>query len=564
MKSLRLQVVGRVKPDGVMDRINGRKETIIYLSLIIGVLLVIGFFYAPLAKNWFLSDDTQWIWSSATHHFKEMFFSPERYRSMASNFTPMLGASFRIDWMLFKMNPTGYSIHSLLSLAAAAAALYFFLRLYTQRNPALFGVLLFLLSPITLSVTSWFSTRHYIEGLFWALLGLTLFVRGEERNKLSAASGICYVLASLNKEVYVVLPAVAVLLSTGPVLKRLKYTLPFWSGLAIYAVWRLWIMGGIGGYPSNQPLSSDIILPLLYRIIRSCSSHLFGDYSILFYLFLFLILVLSFKRIEMFFIFLVLMAPILPVANILNGDHYTGRYFFHMTVFLICAACVLLGHLGAGRGRIFGAGLFFVCLLVVAAFVRRDFELSKVIRNERIDAQEAAADFTSSERKYIRARQPSWFYESIRKIDRRFMGREIKTRIVPPAEFLDYAAPERLRDMEGSGMGVPYEEIMASQKRFKQGPLSVGITVDNYKLTWNFGPDEHTPYTVLRGPVSGLYYSRSVLGSSGSIMLGEEDQDAPDTVYIKVLYRSKDGEVVVSPEFALKIPGSQKIAYNRS
>ncbi len=551
-----------MKSDEAIDRTNGREETAVYLSLIIAVLLVTGFFYAPLAKNWFLSDDVQWIWSSATHQFREMFFSPERYRSMASNFTPMLGASFRIDWLLFKMDPAGYYIHSLLSLAAAAAALYFFLRLYVKRNPALFGVLLFLMSPITLSVTSWFSTRHYIEGLFWALLGLTLFVNGERKNRISAASGVCYVLASLNKEVYVVLPAVALLLSTGTVLKRMKYTLPFWLGLAVYTVWRLWIMGGIGGYPSNQPLSSDVILPLLYRIIRSFSSHLFGDYSALFYLFLFPALVLSFRKIEMLLILLVLMVPILPVANILNGDHYTGRYFFHMMVFLICSSCILLARAAQGRWRIFGIGLFLVYLLTAAAFLKRDFDLSKDIRDERINAKESATAFVSSESKYIGADQPSWFYESIRKIDRKFLGREIRTQIVPPAGFLEYADPKRLKDIRESGFAIPYERLIASQKRFEQGPLSVKILIDNYKLTWDFGPDKHVLYTVLRGTASGLYYNQSVLGPSGSIMLGQANQGEPDIVYVKVFYHSEEGKVVVSPEFVLKIPGNEKIKFS--
>jgi hypothetical protein len=545
-----------------MNIINDKNKKLITLFLSIIIFLTFMLCYLPLMKNWFLSDDIQWIWSSATHQFKEIFFVPEIYRSMAINFTPMLGASFRIDWMLFKMNPTGYSIHSLLSLIAASLALYFFLRLYVQRNPALFGVLLFLLSPITLAITSWFSTRHYLEGLLWALLCLIFFITGERKNRLSVASGICYVLASLNKEVYVVLPAVAVLLSTGTILKRLKYTLPFWIGLALYTGWRVWIMGGIGGYPSNQSINLSVMLPLFYKVISYFSSQWFGDYYAFFYVFLFIAFVLSLKYRRMLFIFLILSLPILPVTNIMDESYSNGRYFFHIAVFLICTVCVLM-ELPAVKGmKVYKGFLFLTCLIMLAMFIRQDSRLLSAIFSERLAAKETGAAFVASEKKYMQAEQPLWFYEGLRKINRKFLGKEIRTRIVPPANFLDFAAPEKLKEIRESGVDIPYEEIRASQKKFKQGPFSVRLIVDGYKLTWAFGPDRHILYTVLRGPVSGLYYNQSVVGTNGSIMLGKVNQDEPDIVYIKVFYHSQRGEAVTSPEFVLEIPGNQNIEFS--
>jgi hypothetical protein len=545
-----------------MDPVISRRERLVSAVLFIAISFTLILFYFPLTKNWFFSDDTQWIWSAATHQFKEIFFAPEIYRSMASNFTPMLGASFKIDWMLFKMNPAGYSVHSLFSLVASSAALYFFLRLYVQRNPALFGVLLFLLCPITLAVTSWFSARHYLEGLFWALLSLAFFIRGERKKRISVASGICYVLASLNKEVYVVLPAVVVLLSTGAMLKRLKYTLPFWLGLAIYTVWRLWIMGGIGGFPSNQSVNLTVILPLFYKVISYFSSHWFGDYYILSYIFLFIAFLLSLKYRRMLFIFLILSLPVLPVTNIMDESHYTGRYFLHLAVFLICAVCVLLDLSAVKARKIYKSALFLTCLIIPALFIMQDFRLSSAIYRERLAAKETGTAFIASGKKYMQAEQPLWFYESLRKINREFFRKDIRTRLVPPADFLDYAAPEKLKEIRESGVDIPYEEIVASQKRFNHGPLEVRISVDNYKLSWDFGPDKQILYTVLRGPVSGLYYNQSVLKSDGSIMLGKVNKDKPDIVYIKIFYHFKNGQVVTSPEFVLKIPGDQKIDFS--
>jgi hypothetical protein len=460
------------------------------------------------------------------------------------------------------MNPEGYFIHTLLSLSAASVALYFFLRLYASSASALAGVLLFLLSPFTLTVTSWSSTRHYIEGLFWALLGLSFFVAAERKEKISLPAGLFYLLSSLNKEVYVVMPAVAFILATGNVRKRLNHTLPLWLGLIIYAVWRVWMMKGLGGYPSNQQLDFGAVLPLLYKMLRFFSLQWFGDYFLLFFLLLSTGFLLSLKNLKPLFVFLVLCIPILPVTNILDGSYPSGRYFFHISVFLICVACVLMDQQSLKRTKVYGGLLSLVLLLVAAVSVNQDIRISSLIRSERLRARESALVFTGSQKSYIPSEQPSWFYESLRKINREFFGKDITTRLVPPEPFLPYADPARLREIKEAGVDIPYDRLLASQEKFKKGPLTVKLTLDDYMLTWDFGPDKHIFYTVLRGQASGLYYNPSTLRPSGSVMFGKPYKDeTPDMLYLKIFYHSeKEGEVV-SPEFRMKIPGHQKIEY---
>jgi len=530
------------------------------ILLSVSLFAIILFYLPVMLRNWFFSDDLHWISVSATHTLREMFFVPERGRSLASNFTPMLGASFKIDWILFKMNPAGYSIHSLLSLGAALAAFYFFLRLYVQRNAALFGVLFFLLSPITLTVTSWFSTRHYIEGLFWALLSLSFFAVAERKDKISVPAAACYLISALNKEVYVVLPAVAFLVSSGNFSRRLKHTLPLWLCLALYAVWRVWIMGGLGGYPSNQHLSLGVVPYLLQKICASFSVQWLGGYSLLFYIFIFILVVFAFslKKWTIFIIFLVLSLPVLPVANIL-----TGRYFLPLTVFLICAVCLSLGQPDDGRRKIYKSVLLFTSLLILAAFIRQDMGLSTVTQNERLKAKETAAAFASSEGKYFLPEQPHWFYESLRAINKEFFGKEIRTLLVPQKDLLAYVSAEQLREIKESGINIPYNEMLEHQKRFRQGPLAIHLKLENYKISWDFGPHKDSVYTFLFGPLSGLYYYSTDLVASGKYMLGRTNKDnAPDKVFFRVLYRDRDGVEVVSPEFEFSVPGSQKIEYS--
>jgi hypothetical protein len=480
---------------------------------------------------------------------------------MASNFTPMLGASFKIDWMLFKMNPSGYSLHSIISLLAAAAAFYLFLRLYMDWKPACVGVLLFLFIPITFTVTSWFSTRHYLEGLFWALLSLYFFVRSDRRGSPSLWAGLFYLLASLNKEVYVVLPAVAFFISRGGFFEGLKRTSPLWLAMAVYAIWRVWIMGGIGGYPSNQLIISGEVLPHIPRAVELFSFHWFGGYHIMYFILVFF-LVLSLRERKMIFILLILFLPLLPVVNIIKEGHYYGRYFLHISVFLTGALCLFVNRAILKGGRLLKGSVFLLVLIILSLSVRQDILLMNRIGIERLEAQETARAFIQSGQKFMRPEQPSWFYEGLRMIERDFFGREITTLIVPPDRFLKYADLHRLEEIGKAGIDIPYNEIARWKEEFREGPLTIRMNLNNYRLTWIFGPEKDGVYRVLRGPVSGLYYNHSDLRSEGSFMFGKRKRGTDlEEVYIRILYRTGGGEEIVSPEFLLEIPGNRTILY---
>ncbi len=536
---------------------NDRKETRIVALLFVMIFFTLVLFYLPMIKNWFFSDDVHWIWTSATTRFRDMFFVPEIYRSMASNFTPMLGASFRIDWLFFRMNPEGYFAHSVLSLLATSVAFYLLLRLYASRTPALAGALLLLLNPFTLTVTGWFSTRHYVEGLFWALLSLYFFIRADRKGSISPASGLFYLISSLNKEVYVILPVLAFILSSGNLSRRLRNMLPLLAGLVIYSAWRLWIMGGLGGYASNQPVTFGTIFPLSLGLVNFFSLHWFGGYHFLFYSLLAVLCFLFLRSLKVPLIFLALLLPLLPVSNI-----PTERFFFHISAFLIGAFSLCIDRAISRKSGLQKGIVVFTFLLVAALFVKEDIPLVREIEKERSGARTAAMTFLQSERRYIQSSQPLWFYESLRKIERRFFGKEITTRVLPPENLLRYSGPERLKEIRDSGIDIPADEMIRSQKDFRTSPLTVTLTLDQYRLTWDFGPDKDISYTVLRGPESGLYYNQSILRPSGSVMFGKTNKDgSPDMLYLKISYRSeKEGEVV-SPEFMLKIPGREKIEY---
>jgi hypothetical protein len=535
------------------------------ILILLALCCVLVFLYIPLLRNWFRADDTYVMWASASLKLPEMFFSPERHRLLSSNFNPMYGVSLKTDWLLFGMNPVGYAVHCLISLVATAIVLYFFIRLYAEKKQALFGVMLFLFNPITFQMAGLFFRRHYMEGLFCSLLSLYLFVKADREGRMSLPAAIFYLLASLYREVYVVLPAIAFLISRqGPISKRIRNTVPLWAGLLIYTAWRLWIRGGLGGYPSNEPFFSLTNLQFIPKIFVYLSLQLSQEHPVLMYLLLSILIASSLRHARLLLCFLILTIPILPVSNIITANHLEMKYFFHITVFIIICISLLINNPPIRNALLFRGVVVSLCLLLTLIFIRTDFRTRDTMLNESVSAKKTAMEFMYSDKNYIRAEQPSWFYEGLRRISRDFRGKEIKTRLVPPANLLKYSALGKLKEIEASGIDVPFDEIDNAQKDFKKGPIFIKITMDNYKLSWDFGPYKNKKYTMLRSLVSGLYYNSSELRSSGTYMLAKGNlNDHPETTYFRILYHSESGKEVVSPEFEFKVPSMSTIVYKK-
>jgi hypothetical protein len=532
------------------------------LLFLLAIFSTFSFFYFPMVNNWFFIDDLQWIWSSSNARWKEIFFAPEVMRGMAPFFTPMLAVSFKIDWSLFGIDSMGYAVHSLTSLVAAAVALYLFIRLYATRDIALTGVFFFLLNPSTIAVTSWFSARHYLEGLFFSLLSLYFFVKADRKGKISFASGILYLLASLEKELYVVLPAVAVLVSEKNLSRRLKNTVPLGLGLIIYALWRYAVIRGMGGYTMMQ--SINLKPAFLHQIIKLYSVSWFGDYYVLGYLFLLIAFLLSLREIRMFLIFLVLLVPILPLGVKLGGGgYYANRYFFHISIFMICGMCLVMQSRSFGNKFIYKSAAIIVFFLIAASFIKQDIQISSILRQERAKAKEEAMALIHSDRAYVKSDLfLTGFYNAFRNIYHTYFGIDIKARPVPPEGSLRYCSVERLQEITAAGIKIPYDEILAEQKKLYTGPISIRLTLRNYRLAWDLGPEKRGTYGFLAGPVSGLYYGIATFPPVGSLMIGKNPRNEVVTTYFRILHETRDKRKVISPEFVIRLPGSQTIEYD--
>jgi hypothetical protein len=531
---------------------------LILITLLVVLLYTIWTFYIPLLDNYFYGDDTQVIWFAATKSIGQILFSSEDYRLLSGGlFQPMLALSFKIDWMMFKMAPNGYYIHNLVAVMLAGAALFIFLRVYTDNLTAFIGFVLFSLNPVVFSVFNYCTNRHYMEGMAFALLSLYFFVRSDRRGKISILSAIFYLLAALYKEVYVLLPAIALIISRGNILQRLKSTLFMWVVLFLYIMWRFWMIGGIGGYPFYDIWEFKNLTSGINNLLKKMPFHFFGSYHILFWPVITIILITTNRKrdiLKLGIILIILLIPTLPVLR-LYDTHFTWcRYIFHLSVFLIFIG-VLWGRENLIRRGWRGTAVIAVLITVVTLSIIRNYELKTSFHNEMKVSKETTEEFLYSGKEYIKGKQPAWFYEGLRDINKYCYGKKIDTKIIPENELIDYMSRERRLEIISLGYDIKPEPGKELRRNIIKGKLKIF----GYRMNWEFGPYK-TGYFIVGGSHKGLYTTIMPLKSRGEYLFGKHYPDGRlNTNFIRMVYKSPEGWEGITDEFKIGIPGNESI-----
>jgi hypothetical protein len=550
--------------------------------------LIILFVYWPLRHAGFIADDPQYVWFSATNPIIKILFDPSTYMYInPSNLTPLLGLTFKIDSYLFKTDPTGYNLHSFLSLFITASMFYVFLKQYISRISAFCGTILFIVNPVTIAVTSWFSTIHYIEGMFWALLTLylvkncgTLTRTTEGHMYKSVVRGlfclVSYLIASLYKEVYVVVPAIAFLIVNGNMYERFKKTFPLWIGLLFYIPYRFFMLGGIGGYPGSVWLIGKMIQNFIsYPYI---AFHLlFGKlwlFGVIFFIATSIIFLV--KKRDLFgyativILYSVITLPFLPLSNpsLWLIDKMAIRYIFTITVFFITIAAIGLEKLFEKRSLhiVFISTIFFVLL---GLWYLKGVEVRDLYKKYRDNSMRDVVQLVEHrDKKFFISNAPrlydlNWYFNGIKKMYRYFYGINIDTRVVF-LESLKFNTPELIQEVlndiniDNSVKKRLSEEISVFQKNLKKGPLMIEVSWDGYWLNWNFGPLEKGNFCVLFRRTDELYSVFYCVPPNGRYYF---PPNSADTLYFRVLYRATDGNEVLSPEFMIEFPSKGNLIY---
>ena len=276
------------------------KTELLYLSSILIFLVIINY---RVLDTWFIVDDTANIFCSSFDTIR-LLFDRETYLFFNQLFfTPLLPISFKVDWLLFKLNPTGYHLHNLVVAFLGCLMFYKFQRLYFPPFFSWIGAVVLAFSlPVSFDI-GWITRKQYLWGFLLALIALYLLKRWEISKKkyILFFSLIGTLLSFLFKEAYTFLPAIIFIISSGSIKERAKKTIPYFFILAVYLFWRIYMLGSIGGYPGSTDKSFLFLLDKLLHIPMDLSENLYG-FS--FFPFL-LLIILAFLNFKMLFLFAV-------------------------------------------------------------------------------------------------------------------------------------------------------------------------------------------------------------------------------------------------------------------
>ena len=155
------------------------------LSAILLIALLALAISLPLLQLGFFAGDTTNIEVASEHSFAKMLFTGSGIRQISRiHFTPMMGITLRMDWLFFGTNCFWYSLHNVLWLWLLGVSAYVFMRTCGAGvlGAALAGAML-VLAPISVSVSAWYSTRHYIGGLCWTIFSLSFILKWNKEDK---------------------------------------------------------------------------------------------------------------------------------------------------------------------------------------------------------------------------------------------------------------------------------------------------------------------------------------------------------------------------------------------
>jgi hypothetical protein len=225
------------------------------LKKMIALLLVTSFalyVYHPMLSLAFWGDDVSHMSIAAKFNAFGLLFKDPAHAISQFSFTPLLGITFRIDYLLFGTNFLGYNLHSLFWFVTVGYLTYLFLeQLGIHRWSAMAGGISLMVSPAMVSVAGLYSTRHYLFGFGYALLSLMMLLKwcDTSRSGWFVAAVCFYFLALCSKEIYAPLLVVALFLA-WPVKSNFNKALIGYFLVFLFYLLLRWLMLGsiIGGY----------------------------------------------------------------------------------------------------------------------------------------------------------------------------------------------------------------------------------------------------------------------------------------------------------------------------
>ncbi len=220
-----------------------------------------------------------WYWKQ-----RHLAVSEEYDQEEKVDYRPMVMTTFALDHSLWRFDPHGYHLTNLLLHLVNVLLIYALISMIGGRGRIWIGTafltsLFFATNPIHTESVTWVKNRSDILALLFLLLSMFSFIgffrtkEAKRRFLLYSASLFFYIMALFSKSMALPLPfimAVYILCFWGgqKKVKDLTATLPFFGVMALYVLFKMFLLGTVGTAESPpEPLGAYSHILLIFKTI---------------------------------------------------------------------------------------------------------------------------------------------------------------------------------------------------------------------------------------------------------------------------------------------------------
>lgn len=391
------------------------KQEFLYLSSIAVLLFLINY---RILDTWFIVDDTACIFCSSFDTVNLLFDKKTYLFFNQLFFTPLLPILFKMDLLVFKMNPIGYHLHNLLVAFLSCIVFYKIVRMYCSPFFSWLGTLSLSVSlPMSFDI-GWITRKHYLWGFLFSLGALYLFKKweGKKEHVLIALSLLATLLAFLCKEAYTTLPAAVLVISSGSVTDRLKKTVPYIVIFVIYLIWRIYMLGGIGGYPGSTGKPLSFLLWKLSTVPVDFLNNLsFPYFSIAFLLVLILLALSRFKMMTgVILLIFIVSAPFVFYER--GGFILAGKGLLLVAVISFALAYTMHAYWVRKKGVILAISVIIFIGALSGSFVRATTGHELIMKLSSMYEKASKEILTHRDKKILVITEHCYYFSNLRDI----------------------------------------------------------------------------------------------------------------------------------------------------
>ena len=231
-----------------MQKLN---KDIIAVFLIILLSVIV---YANIFRNEFVFDDKKFVIDNL--EIRKLSGIPQFFgEDFDGLYRPLRQSLYAINYQIWKLNPFGYHLNSLVLHILSSVLIYLILSLIAKKGPALIASVLFAVHPIHTERVTGITAGFDLLGIFFFLAAFYFYIKFSKSNKINLyiISILFFILALFSSEEAIILPLIVILYDTcfslkdKDILKKLKERIKFYSSYFIigilYIILRFYILG---------------------------------------------------------------------------------------------------------------------------------------------------------------------------------------------------------------------------------------------------------------------------------------------------------------------------------